>query len=159
MTNDPEATLVAIGQVGRAHGREGAFVVERPSEHSGRFDVGAELYVDGSPARVVSSKRSGGRLVVQLDVAARRGARLELVRSELPGLAADTYYVFDLVGLEVITDEGTSLGKIIDVLPLPANDVIELESGELLPLVKACVLEVDVSAGRVVVARSFAAGG
>jgi len=151
--------MVAIGQVGRAHGREGAFVVERPSEHTGRFDVGAELYVDGAHAKVVSSKRSGGRLVVKLDIVAPRGARLELVRSELPGLADDEYYVFDLVGLEVITDEGSNLGKIADVLPLPANDVIELESGDLLPLVKACVLEVDISSGRVVVARSFAAGG
>ena len=151
--------MVAIGKVGRAHGLEGAFVVERPSEHSERFEVGAELYIDGQPARVVSSKRSGGRLVVKLDVAVTRGAQLEFVRSELPELPADEYYVFDLVGLEAITEDGAGLGAIADVLSLPANDVIELESGALLPLVKACVLEVDLGSRRVVIARSFAPGG
>lgn len=153
------ATRVTIGRVGRPHGLHGEFVVERPSESGARFDVGVEIYVGGVPATVLSSKRSGKRLVVKLNVVAERGATLELARSELPRLADDEYYVFDLVGLDVVTDEGTQLGPIADVLPLPANDVIELESGELLPLVKACVLEVDIKLGRVVVARSFAAGG
>jgi ribosomal 30S subunit maturation factor RimM len=42
---------------------------------------------------------------------------------------------------------------------MPANDVIELESGELLPLVRTCVLDVDLDSRRVTIARSFATGG
>ena len=70
--------LVAIGRVGRPHGREGAFVVEDASEAPERLAVGAALLVDGEPARVVESKRAGGRPVVRLDRDAPRGARLEV---------------------------------------------------------------------------------
>ena len=40
-----------------------------------------------------------------------------------------------------------------------ANDVVELDSGVVLPLHEACVLEVDLDAGRIVVARGFADAG
>ena len=43
-----------------------------------------------------------------------------------------------------------------DVENGPANDALELDSGLLLPLVDACVLDVDLEAGRVLVARGFA---
>ena len=43
----------------------------------------------------------------------------------------------------------------LDVLPGPANDALELDSGLLLPLVEDCVLEIDVDAGRVLVAPGF----
>ena len=159
MSDGPDAAFITVGRVGRSHGLDGAFVVERASERAERFAPNAELLMDGAPVKVVSSKRSGGRLVVQLNVVATRGAPLAVLRDELPTLDKDEYYVFDLVGLEVVSDEGVSLGPIADVLPLPANDVIELESGQLLPLVRVCVLDVDLEARRVVVARSFATGG
>jgi ribosomal 30S subunit maturation factor RimM len=43
-----------------------------------------------------------------------------------------------------------------DVLPGVANDVLELDTGILLPLVEECVLEVDLEGGRVHVAAGFA---
>ena len=46
-----------------------------------------------------------------------------------------------------------------DVETWPANDVIVLEGGAMLPLVDACVLQVDLDVGRIVVARGFAAPG
>ncbi len=46
-----------------------------------------------------------------------------------------------------------------DVLPGPANDALELDTGLLLPLVEECVLEVDLTAGRVLVAPGFADDG
>jgi ribosomal 30S subunit maturation factor RimM len=42
-----------------------------------------------------------------------------------------------------------------EVLPGVANDVLELDSGATLPLVDACVLEVDLEGGRIVVAAGF----
>ena len=52
--------------------------------------------------------------------------------------------------------EGRPLGVVAEVENLPANDVLVLDSGYLLPLVDACVLDVDLEAGRVLVARGFA---
>ena len=151
--------LVAIGRVGRPHGREGAFVVEDASEAPERLAVGADLLVDGEPTRVVESKRAGGRPVVRLDRDPPRGARLEVPRASLPALDADTYYVFELQGLEVVEEGGELLGRVRDVVPYPANDVLELDTGLDLPLVEACVREIDLEHGRILVTRGFAAPG
>ena len=151
--------LVAIGRVGRPHGREGAFVVEDASEAPERLAVGADLLVDGQPARVVESKRAGGRPVVRLDRDPPRGARLEVPRALLPALGADAYYVFELHGLEVVEEGGERLGRVRDVVPYPANDVLELDTGLDLPLVEACVRAIDLDAGRILVTRGFATPG
>jgi 16S rRNA processing protein RimM len=151
------AEHVAVGRVGRPHGIEGGFVVDKASDAPERLAVGAELLVDGEPARVVESKRAGGRIVIRLDREAPRGARLEVPRSSLPEPEADSYYVFQLRGLEVVEEGGAVLGRVREVLPYPANDVLELDSGLDLPLVDACVREIDLEAGRILVTRGFVA--
>ena len=145
-----------VGRVGRRHGLDGSFVVEEASEAPERFSVGARLYVDGEDAEVMASKRAGGRPVIRLDREARRGAALAVRREELPPPEPDAYYVFQLVGLEVEEEGGRALGRVADVAPGVANDVLELESGLALPLVAECVREVDLDRGRIVVARGFA---
>jgi 16S rRNA processing protein RimM len=147
--------LVQIGRVGKPHGLDGSFAVEDASEAPERFAPGAVVYVDGEAARVVDSKRARGRPVIRLDRSVERGSPLSVLRSELPEPQPDSYYVFDLVGLEVEEEGGRPLGRVDQVAPGPANDVLELDSGLSLPFVDACVMEVDVEAGRIVVARGF----
>ena len=130
-------------------------MVENASEDPARFAVGATLLVGDESARVEDAKRAGGRLVIKLDRRVERGAALEVSRSSLQPAAEDEYYVFQLVGLEVVEDGGRALGRVRDVAPYAANDVLELESGLLLPLVEDCVRQVDLDAGRIVVARGF----
>jgi 16S rRNA processing protein RimM len=149
--------LVGVGRVGRPHGVDGSFFVEDASESPERFARGATLLVDGEPAEIVVSKRgAGGRFVIRLDRPVPRGATLSVRRDELPEPGEDTYYVFQLVGLAVEEEGGRELGVVADVENGPANDSLVLESGLLLPLVESCVLELDLAAGRVVVARGFA---
>jgi 16S rRNA processing protein RimM len=148
--------LVRVGRVGKPHGRDGSFFVEGGSEDEARFAVGATLHVDGEPAQVVASKRSGGRPVIRLDREAPRGAELSVRRDELPPPGEHEYYEFQLVGLTVEEEGGRTLGRVAAVLPGPANDVLELDSGALLPLVGACVLQVDLEAARILVAQGFA---
>ena len=148
LRTDPE--LVVIGRVGRPHGVDGAFVVEDASDDPGRFDVGAELRVAGEPARVMVSRQVGGRRrAIKLDRPAERGAELTVRREDLAPLPADSYYVADLVGLEVLDERGDVVGVVRDVHPGPANDALELDTGLLLPLVEDCVREVDLEGGRV----------
>ena len=148
--------LVSVGRVGKPHGLDGSFFVERASEEAERFAVGAALLVDGEPARVVTSKRSRGRPVIRLDRDAPRGAELSVRRSELPAAEESEYYAFQLVGLEVEEEGGRVLGRVVTVEPGVANDVLELDSGTALPLVDACVREIDLERGRILVARGFA---
>lgn len=140
--------------MGRPHGLDGSFVVERPSD---RLERGMTVWVEGEPAEIVGAKRvGGGRIAIRLDRPVERGVLLQVPREQLPEPAEDTYYVFQLVGLEVVQADGLSLGRVAEVHSYPANDVLELDSGQLLPLVEECVLEVDVEAGRIVVAPGFA---
>ena len=134
---------------------DGSFVVEDASEEPERFAVGAELLVDGQETRVVASKRAGGRPVIRLDRAVERGQKLELPVDRLPPPAQDSYYVFQLVGLEVEEEGGRLLGTVAAVEPGVANDVLELDSGLALPFVEACVREIDLRRGRILVARGF----
>lgn len=135
---------VRIGRVGRPHGTDGAFVVEEASEDPGRFEIGAELLVDGERARVTLSRQVGGRRrAIKLDRAAARGAELTVPREKLSPLPSDAYYVADLIGLTVLDERGVRVGRVRDVLPGPANDALELDTGLLLPLVEDCVREVD----------------
>jgi 16S rRNA processing protein RimM len=144
-----------VGRVGRPHGLDGAFAVEGASEAPGRFTVGATLLVEGEPARVVESKQTRGRPVIRLDRTVERGTALEVERDSLPPPEPGSYYVFQLVGLEVLEDGGRALGRVSAVEPGVANDVLELDSGDALPLVEDCVVEVDLDAGRIVVAPGF----
>lgn len=153
-----EPDLVPVGRVGRPHGLDGSFFVEGPSDRAETFATGATLHVDGVPAKIVASKRgSQARPVIRLDRRVERGAALTVPRDSLPPLEEDEYYTFQLVGLAVEEEGGRFLGRVSDVLDYPANDVLELDSGLSLPLVEACVRQVDLEGGRIVVSIGFAA--
>jgi 16S rRNA processing protein RimM len=151
-----EDELVTVGRVGRPHGVAGAFVVEAASDEKARFAVGATLIGPEGPVEVVESKVSGGRRVIRTEPRVERGADLRVARSALEKPAEDEYYVFQLVGLSVEEEGGRVLGRVKDVANYPANDVLELDTGVLLPLVEACVREVDLEGERILVAAGFA---
>jgi len=135
---------------------DGAFIVEGSSEDPARFDVGASLLVSGEKAVVVVSRRVGrGRTAIALDRPAERGAELAVRRDELPPPEADSFYVVDLVGLEVRDEAGSVVGLVRDVIPGPANDNLELDSGTLVPLVEDAISEIDVEGGRIVLNAGF----
>ncbi len=156
-TGDPVSGWVTVGQVGRPHGIDGSFVVERPSADPARFEIGARVYVEREPARIEASKRPGGRrLVIRLDRPVTRGAVVEVPIVELPPPEVGAYYVFQLIGLAAEDEDGRPLGSVVDVAPGVANDVVELDSGIMLPLVAECVQTVDLEGGRIVIAPGFA---
>jgi 16S rRNA processing protein RimM len=147
--------FVPVGRVGRPHGLDGAFVLESASDDDRRFRVGARLWADGEPTEVVLSRRvGGGRRAIKLDRHVARGTTLAVRRDELPEPDPDHYYVFQLVGLEVV-ESGRSRGRVTAVLPGTANDNLELESGELVPLVEDAILAVDLEGGRIDLVPGF----
>jgi len=145
--------------VGKPHGLDGAFVVEEASDDPARFAEGAALLVGGESARVVESKRAGGRPVIRLDRPVERGTALEVERASLPETEEGSYYAFELVGLEVEEQGGERLGRVVEISSAPGNDVLELDSGIALPLVDACVEKVDLVAGRILVKPGFTSHG
>jgi 16S rRNA processing protein RimM len=141
--------------VGRPHGLDGSFVVEGASDAPERFGLGSVLYIEGEAARVVASKRARGRPVIRLDRPTARGEELSVPRESLPPPEEGSYYVFELVGLEVLEEGGRALGRVADVARGVANDVLELDSGLALPLAETCVREIDVEAGTILIEPGF----
>ena len=94
--------------------------------------------------------------MIKLDTELARGTKLEVPQEVLPPTEEDEYYVFELIGLDVVEElGGRALGKVVRVVPGVANDALELEGGILLPLVGECVNDIDIGAGRILVARGF----
>ena len=156
--DDPDR-LVQVGRVGRPHGTDGAFVVEQASDDDRRWEVGAVVIVDGAPARVTLMRRVGsGRRAIRLDRPVPRGAELSVRLRDLPPPEPDSYYAFQLVGLDVVDDEGAPVGVVADVMPGPANDNLELGDGRLVPLIEDAIREIDLEGRRIVVAKGFLPG-
>jgi len=149
-------TRVVVGRVGRPHGLDGAFFVEQPSDDPRWFKTGARLWAGELELEVVTARRGGGgRPVIRLEREVARGMPLEVPVEALPPTAEGEYYTFQLVGAEVVEEGGRTLGHVATVMPGVANDALLLDSGELLPLVEACVRDIDLEAGRIIVAPGF----
>lgn len=86
------------------------------------------------------------------DVEKYRQKSLYVTRANAVRLSKDEYFVADLIGLQVVNEENKDLGTIVDVMATGANDVyvINLPDGRelLLPAIKQCILNVDISNNR-----------
>lgn len=80
-----------------------------------------------------------------------RKKSLWVTRENAVPLEEDEYFIADLIGLRVVTEEGEELGTVTDVLETGANDVYQVtdEGGKeiLLPAIKDCILSVNLEQG------------
>ena len=77
-----------------------------------------------------------------------------LLRSQLPEPEENEYYWRDLIGLEVVTMDGTVIGTLVDIFETGSNDVYVVRSGErehLIPAVASVINSVDLEGGRMVI--------
>jgi len=83
-----------------------------------------------------------------------KGEQVSMARNALPEPGAGHYYLVDLVGLEVLNEQGEHLGTVKQWLTNGAQDVMELtgERERLIPWVSAVVKDVDLERRRIVVA-------
>jgi len=80
-----------------------------------------------------------------------RGALVQLPRAEAVPLPENAYYISDLIGLDVVTEDDRHLGKLDAILPYPAQDLFQI--GEILiPAVKEFIISVDIPGRRIIVA-------
>jgi 16S rRNA processing protein RimM len=81
------------------------------------------------------------------------GRFVSVTKAELIDLPEETFFQFDIVGMTVVTEDGRLLGKIAEVIPMPANDLwrVEGETEFLLPATKNVLIKVDRDARQVVI--------
>jgi 16S rRNA processing protein RimM len=145
--------LVA-GRVGRPHGLDGSFHVTRPRPRLLTDEL--PLLIDGRPAKVLRRAGTADRPILRVDLAdsreaveALRGADLAVAREHAPALEEDEWWAEDLVGLQVV-DGDRPVGEVIELLPLPANEVLRVARPDgpelLVPLVEDAVRDIDLEA-------------
>ncbi len=84
-----------------------------------------------------------------------RGLLVQIPLEDAIPLEEGEYYYFQVVGVEVFTDEGELLGQVVEVMETGANDVyvVQGKRGEvLIPAVEDVVRELDLTARRMVIA-------
>ena len=159
-----EPRFLAVGRVLKPHGVNGEVRVELMTDRPERFGWLESIFVgENNPRRVgvISARRHGNFVLLKLDGYPTR-TEAELLRNELLQVPEDEaipleegeYFLHQLLGLEVVTESGRSLGRLTDVLETGANNVFIIDgpSGELLvPDIPDVVREVDVAGGRVVI--------
>ena len=82
------------------------------------------------------------------------GSEIFIARAELPELEPETYYWFDLIGLEAFTIAGKYLGRVESIIETGSNDVYVVKTKEtevLIPAIGSVVLSIDLEEGRMLV--------
>ena len=167
-SNNPEDRddLILVGKVVGAHGIRGNLKIHSFTESLSVYEAKGGLHVilpDGSIHMMTVDRvwRHGKNVLMNFESVTRRdqveqliGAELFIEKKCLPPLEEDTYYWSDLVGLRVIDPSGTSLGRLVSVIPTPGNDVyvVRAESDgklreTLIPAVGDVVLSIDLKGG------------
>ncbi len=84
-----------------------------------------------------------------------KGAHLYLPAEELPERGEDEFYIFELVGMRVISDSGRELGMVRKVMPMGEYELLLTDRDIYIPFVSAVVLEVDRRGKRITVRDSM----
>ena len=125
-----------IGRVGKAHGLKGEFTVVITSDRPERTAPGAVWFLRGERLVVATIRPFQQRWIARIEGCTDRNAAEALTGAVIeadPIDDPDALWVHELVGAEVRTPDGRSWGRVVAVLANPANDLLELDDGTLVP--------------------------
>lgn len=158
--------LLQVGVITSTHGVRGEVKVFPTTDDATRFKKLKNVILDTGKEKIdleIAGVKFFKNMVILKfkgiddinDVEKYRKKSLFVTRENAVKLKKNEYFIADLIGLKVQTDEGEALGEVTDVLQTGANDVYEIhtEDGEeiLLPAIKECVKEVDIEGGSMLV--------
>lgn len=158
--------LLQVGVITTTHGVRGEVKVFPTTDDPARFKKLKNVILDTGKEKInleVAGVKFFKNMVILKfkgiddinDVEKYRKKSLYVTRENAVKLKKNEYFIADLIGLKVESDEGEDLGILSDVLQTGANDVYVLsKEGEddiLLPAIKECVKEVDIENGTILV--------
>ena len=162
---DPEE-LIPVGRIIATHGIRGQMKLHSYSGNAESLSA-ACFVVLKSPAGLLREsalegfKSNAGRFIIKLrdfdDIDKARplvGSEVCLKRSQLPELEEDEYYWSDLIGLRVVTEDGTVLGTVADIFETGSSDIYVVRDGErehLIPAIADVIKSVDLQNGTIVI--------
>ena len=155
-----------VGVITSPHGVRGEVNVFPTTDDVHRFEDLKKVYIDlGKEQKlceIESVKYFKNMVILKFTgindrniVEGFRSKDLYIDREDAVPLEEGEYFICDLIGFDVVTDEGVTLGKLKDVLTSSANDVYVVDLGEgkevLIPAIKQCILDTDTDEGRILV--------
>lgn len=158
--------LLQVGVVTQTHGIRGEVKVFPTTDDAGRFRDLKKVFLDTGreklPLEIQGVKFFKQFVIVKFkgldtinEVERFRRCPLLVPREDAVPLEEDEYYIADMIGMQVETEDGEAFGILKDVMETGANDVYVIDSishGEVLvPAIKECIRKVDVAEGKMTV--------
>lgn len=154
--------LLQVGVITTTHGVRGEVKVFPTTDDAERFKQLKNVILDTGKEQLkleITQVKFFKNLVILKfkgidninDVELYKGKGLYVARENAVKLDRNEYFIADLIGLSVTSDEGEALGKITDVLQTGANDVYVVEQKDgselLIPAIRDCILDVSIDHG------------
>ncbi len=151
-----EPVYLVIGFLRRPHGVSGEIIMDIHTDFPERIKSGRKVLIGEKhqPHTFDTVRPHANGLLISLrgvetpeDAGKFRNQWMYVKTSEVPPLPEGKHYKYELIGLNVIDDNGTSLGKLTEILETGANDVyiVRDDAGKeiLLPAIPAVILNLD----------------
>lgn len=151
--------FLEIGQIVNSYGIKGFFKVVPFTDNITRFDDLKNIYIEKNKKlekkEIEEVKYHKNLVLLKIkgiddinDTEQYKNCYLKIDRKNAAKLPEDTYFITDIIGIEVFTEDGELLGNVIDVFPTGSNDVYvikdELGKQILLPAIGDVVKNVDI---------------
>lgn len=150
--------MLRVGVITSTHGVRGEVKVFPTTDDAKRFKKLKTVILDTGKGQttleIEQVKFFKNMVILKFDgvdtmneVEGWRQKDLLITRDQAIPLEEDEFFITDLIGLNVVTDEGETLGTLTDVMETGANDVYCVKTPEgkelLLPAIRDCILDVD----------------
>lgn len=160
----PEAQIFTVGVVIGTHGLNGELKVRVVSDDIEHILTLSQVLIGdkNAPRHVTGARVHAGHLLLSVrgistaeEASALHGQPVRIPARELRPLAPGEYFIYQLVGLAVVTEAGEPIGTVADLMETGANDVLMIAPPDggpelLLPLIPSVVLDIDPAAGRII---------
>ena len=152
--------MLTIGTILKPQGIRGEVKVKPYTDFAEDFRDIKRIFLDGQEMKVLSVRVGAGAVFLGLKgvpdrhaAELLRGKDVVIPREEAPDPGEGRYYIADLLGCELVTEEGEMLGTLKDIRQA-ATDVYTLERGGkeiLFPAVKGVITELDIENKKITV--------
>ena len=150
--------FLQVGVISSTHGIRGEVKVFPTTDEKTRFQELKEVILDTGKEQMtleIENVRYFKQMVILKfrgidninDIERYKGRPLLVAREDAVPLDENEYYIADLIGMDVVTEDGSCFGRLSDVMETGANDVYIIQTekqGEvLIPAIRECILDVD----------------
>lgn len=158
--------MLQVGVITQTHGVRGEVKVFPTTDDVNRFKKLKQVILDTGketmPLEIQSVKFFKQFVILKFkgidninDIEKYKKCSLYVTREHAVALEEDEYFIADMIGMEVCTEDGNIFGTLKDVIETGANDVYVIESAEhgevLVPAIKECIRSVDIEKGQMMI--------